>query len=102
MVSIDEELKVARQAQIAIEMLSTRPEAAIGILRNAKDVAGHGMIIILSGEELLNAARHKVAIALPDLINGPLTRESIDAAKGAIEAWVKLLEAQVGQIGTQG
>jgi len=104
MVRIDEELEVAEQAQMIIGTLSASSALNsndVATLRKATDVADHGMIIILSGEELLNAARHKVAIALSDLING-LKRESIDTAKGAIEAWVKLLEDQRGQIGTQG
>ena len=97
MVRIDEELEVAEQAQMIIGTLSTSSALNsndVATLRKATDVADHGMIIILSGEELLNAARHKVGIALSDLINGPLTRESIDAAKRAIEAWVKFLKEQ--------
>jgi hypothetical protein len=94
-VSIDEELKAAKQAQTVISTLSISSALDPNIaatLRNAKDVATRA-ITTFSSEGPLNEARHTVGIALPDLIRGPSTQERIDNAKGAIDVWmVELLQ----------
>jgi hypothetical protein len=93
MVSIDEELEVAEQAQTA---LSTSAPV-VATLRYAKDIAIRA-ITTFPSEGPLNGARHKAGIALSDLIQtlkrGPLTQEKIVDAKGAIEDWMNLLKAQ--------
>jgi hypothetical protein len=93
MVSIDEELAVAEQARTT---LSTSAPA-VATLRHAKDIAIRA-ITTFPSEGPLNEARYKVGIALSDLIQtlkrGPLELEEIVDAKGAIDDWINLLQAQ--------
>jgi hypothetical protein len=89
MVTIDEELEAAKQAQTVISTLSASsvPDPNIvATLRKVKDVAVQA-ISIFPGEALLNDARDKVMHAVNDLIRGRLTQEKIDNAKGAIGVW---------------
>jgi hypothetical protein len=91
MVHINEELKGAKAAKAAIEALSmaTPKSAVLATLSKAKNAA----ILNLSSGGALNEARTYVGIALSNLIHGPLTPQSIDMAKRAIEAWIRGLEA---------
>jgi hypothetical protein len=89
MVTIDEELEAAKQAQAVISTLSTSaaPDRnSVAALRKVKDVAVQA-ISSFPSEALLNDARDKVMLAVYDLIRGPLTQEKIDNAKGAIGVW---------------
>src|SRR5262245_4667976 len=91
MVSINEELKAAKAAKAAINVLltTTTPKSAVSAtLRTANHVA----ILNLGIGGALNGARTNVGIALSNLMHGPPTRERIDKAKSAIEAWVRELE----------
>jgi len=98
-VSIEEELEAAKQAQTVISTLSiSAPNPNIvATLRNAKDKAARAMTSFPS-ERLLNEARHTIVNVLSDLIHaiehGPLRQEKIGKAKDAIEVWKNLLEAQ--------
>jgi hypothetical protein len=89
--SIDEELKAAKAAKAAIDVLSTtEPKpGTLAIIRNANHIA----IENLSSDGALNEARWKVGIALSDLTPGPRTRENINEAKRAVKDWIKQLRA---------
>ena len=97
MVSIDEELEVARAAQAAINTLSvSAPNPYIvATLRKAKLTAAP--IANFSSAAPLIRVRDKVVNALSDLIRalegGHLTQKKIDKAKGVIKEWMKLLKA---------
>jgi hypothetical protein len=94
MVTIDEELEAAKQAQGVISKLSTSSvlnSNDVATLRNTYDVARKAMTTFPS-EEPLNEARHTVGIELPNLIRGPLTQAKIDSAKGATDVWMELLQ----------
>jgi hypothetical protein len=89
MVTIDEELEAAKQAQSVISTLSISsiPDPnTVAALRKIKDVAVQA-ISIFPSQDLLNDARDKVMHAVNDLIRGQLTQEKIDNAKGAIGVW---------------
>jgi hypothetical protein len=89
MVTIDEELEAAKQAQSVISTLSissTPDPNTVAALRKIKDVAVQA-ISIFPSQDLLNDARDKVMHAVNDLIRGQLTQEKIDNAKGAIGVW---------------
>ena len=93
MASIDEELEAAEQAHKALS--TSAPDVVT--LRNVKDIAIRS-ITTFPSEGPLNEARYKVGIALSDLIQtlkrGPLELEEIVDAKGAIDDWINLLQAQ--------
>ena len=97
MVGIDEELSFANLAKTAIEALSTtEPNPSIvETLRRARDVAASAMTFL--GEGPLNDERDKIGITFSILIravgDSSLTREKIEDARGAVEDWMKLLEA---------
>jgi hypothetical protein len=89
MVTIDEELEAAKQAQTVTSTLSisSAPDPnSVVALRKVKDVAAQA-ISIFPNEAPLNDARNKVVHAVFDLIRGQLTQEKIDNAKGAIGVW---------------
>jgi hypothetical protein len=91
-VKILEELKAAKAAKAAINALSTSTKSAVvATLRKANHVA----VLNLSSGGALNETRGNVGIALSNLIDerGPPTPERIDKAKGAIDTWIKELEA---------
>jgi len=81
MVSVKEELELARAAKGAIKVLlaATSKPTALATLKNAYRAA----VINLSGEGLLNEARGIVGIA---------TDEKINKAKSAIDTWINNLE----------
>ena len=90
MVSINEELDVAKAAKAAIKALltATSKPAVLATLKKANRAA----ILNLSSGGALNEARGKVGIALSNIMHGLPTKEKIDEAKSAIDAWIKELE----------
>jgi hypothetical protein len=94
MVSIDEELGVAKALKATINTLSiTTPKTAIlATLRKAN----HTAILNLGRGGALNAARIDVGIAISNLIDGSPTPERIEKTRAAVDAWIKELEAAKG------
>lgn len=90
MVSINEEMKAAKAARAAIHATSTSPKSAVLATLNK---ANHAAILNLSNGGVLNQARTNVGIALSSVLHSLPTQEKIDRAKGAIEAWIRELEA---------
>ena len=71
MVSINEELKAAKAAKAAINvLLTTTPKSAVVATLNK---ANHAAILNLSSGGPLNEARGNVGIALSNLLHGPPT-----------------------------
>ena len=91
MVNTNQELKAAKAAKAAINVLltATPKSAVLGTLNKAK----HAAVLNLGGEGTLNNARGKVGIALSSVMHSLPTQEKIDKAKSAIEAWIMELEA---------
>jgi hypothetical protein len=92
MTSINKELEAAKAALNAL--LTITPKSAItATLRQANTVA----ILNFSGQrgaaDALNEARKNVGVALSTLFDRPLKQEKIDKAKGAVDEWIKELEA---------
>ena len=85
MVSIEEELALARLAKAAIEGKLTK--GAIEVLRKAY-LTATGQ----SDYSSLRDARHNVGVALPLVAGGQPNQEQIDKAKSAINAWIRALE----------
>jgi len=92
-VSINEELEVAKAAKAAIKALltATSKPAVLATLKKANRAA----ILNLSSGGALNEARGKVGIALSSIMHGLPTKEKIDEAKSAIDAWIKELEGSL-------
>jgi len=90
MVSINQELEVAKAAEAAMKALltATPKSELLATLKNAYRVA----VLNLSSGGTLNEARGIVGIALTNMMHGLPTEEKIDKAKSAIEAWIKELE----------
>ena len=95
MATIEEELKLARQAKAVIERKS-RTET-IEVLRKANQMATAQMTTF-SSEGPLNDARHKLGLTLPPVIRaleqGQPSQDKIDKAKSAIEDWMRLLKSR--------
>jgi hypothetical protein len=93
MVSINEELEVAKAAKAAIKALltATSKPAVLATLKKANRAA----ILNLSSGGALNEARGKVRIALSNIMYGPPTKEKIDEVRSAIDAWIKELEGSL-------
>jgi dihydroxyacetone kinase-like predicted kinase len=91
MVHINEELKAAKAAKAAIDVLltATPKSTVLGALKKAKYAA----VLNLSSGGALNEARGNVGIALSNVIHGMPTEEKIDKAKVAIDVWMRELEA---------
>ena len=70
--------------------MSATPKSEV---RATLDKARRDAILNLSSGGTLNAARANVGIALSNLFHGLPTREKIEKAVSAIEAWIKELEA---------
>ena len=89
MVSIDDELRAAKAAKAAINVLltATPKSAVVATLKKAKHIA----VLNLAGGGALNGARGNVGIALSNLFHGPPTPEKIEKAKGAVEEWINQL-----------
>jgi hypothetical protein len=90
MVSIKEEIEVAKAAKAAIQALltATSKPAALATIKDAYRAA----VLNLSTEGVLNEARSKAGIALSNVMHRLPTKEKIDKAKSAIDAWIKELE----------
>ena len=90
MVSINEELELAKSAKAAIKALltATSKQAAVATLKDAYRAA----VLNFSGEGLLNEARGIVGIALSNVMHGVPTEEKINKAKSAIDTWINNLE----------
>jgi hypothetical protein len=85
MVSIEEELALAKQAKAAIEGKLTTE--AIEVLRKA--------YLTATGQpdfSSLRDVRHNVGVALPPVTVGQPNQEKIDKAKAAVGAWIRALE----------
>src|SRR5215471_8814506 len=93
MVSINEELEVAKAANTAIKALlaATSKPAALAMLRNAYRAA----VLNLSRGGALNEARGKVGIAISNIMHGLPTKEKIDEVKSAIDIWIAELEGSL-------
>ena len=90
MTSIKEEVEVAKAAKAAIEavLVATSKSAALATIKDAYRAA----VLNLSSGGVLNEARSKAGIALSNIMHRSPTKERIDEAKSAIEAWIKELE----------
>jgi len=94
MATLEEELKLAKQAKVVIERKS-RTET-VEVLRKANQMAAAQMTTF-SSEGPLNDARHKLGLALPvirALEEGQPSQDKIDNAKSAIEDWMRLLKSR--------
>jgi hypothetical protein len=90
MVTINEELELAKSAKGAIKALltATSKQAALAMLKDAYRAA----VLNFSGEGLLNEARGIVGITLSNVMHGVPTEEKINKAKTAIDTWINNLE----------
>jgi hypothetical protein len=88
MVTINEELELAKSAKGAIKALltATSKQAALAMLKDAYRAA----VLNFSGEGLLNEARGIVGITLSNVMHGVPTDEK--EAKSAIDTWINNLE----------
>jgi hypothetical protein len=93
MVSINDELEVAKAAKAAIKALltATSKSAVLATLKNAYRAA----VLNLSSGGALNEARGKVGVALSNITHGLPTKEKIDEVKSAIDAWITELEGSL-------
>jgi hypothetical protein len=93
MVSIKEELELAKAAKAASKALltATSKPAALATLKNAYRVA----VLNLSSGGALNAARAKVGIALSNVMHGMPTKEKIEEVTSAIDVWIRELEGSL-------
>ena len=88
MVSIEEELALAKQAKAAIEGKLTTE--AIEVLRKA--------YLTATGQpdfSSLRDVRHNVGVALPPVTGGQPNQEEIEEVKSAIDAWIEALEGSL-------
>ena len=90
MVSIKEEVQVAKAAKAAIKALLTA-KSKPAVLATLKK-ANHAAVLNLSSGGVLNEARGKVGIALSNIMHRSPTKERIDEAKSAVDVWIKELE----------
>jgi hypothetical protein len=92
MVSVDEELKAAKAAKAAINVLltPTPKSCVVATLRKAN----HALILNLSSGGALNEARANAGIALSSLLHSQRTPEKIEKAKGAVDEWIKGLASK--------
>ena len=91
MVSIKEELELAKAAQAAVKALLTATSKQAVLATTLKD-AYRAAVLNLSGEGLLNEARSIVGIALSNIMHGAPTEEKINKANSAIDTWINNLE----------
>ena len=94
MATIEEELKVAKQAKAAIEGMLT--EETIRVLRTTSRMATEQMTTMSSAGPL-NDARYKLGLTLlavtGALEQGQPSEDELKNAKSAIDVWMKELEA---------
>jgi len=90
MASVDEELKTAKETAAAIMLLAPSmhraSDATIDILRKASLTATRA-IQGFSSQQPLNATRGEAATALSGLCGVTVTRDMIDRATRAVDAW---------------
>ena len=93
MVSINEELEVAKAAKAAIKALltATSKPAVLATLKNAYRAA----VLNFSSGGALNEARGKVGRALSNIRHGLPTKEKIDEVTSAIDVWITELEGSL-------
>jgi hypothetical protein len=89
MVSIEEELALAKQAKAAIEGKLTTE--AIEVPRKAYRMAAMQPAFASA----LRDARHNVGLALPPVTGGQPNQEEIEEVKSAIDAWIEALEGSL-------
>jgi hypothetical protein len=85
---VNEELKAAKAAKAAINVLLARKSEGLTTLKHAYRVA----VLNLESGGLLNEARGIVGIAISNLMHGMPTEEKINKAKSAIDTWIANLE----------
>ena len=90
MVSINEELELAKAAKGAVKALltATSKSAVLATLKNAYRAA----VLNLSSGGGLNVARAKVGIALSNIMHGLPTKEKINEVTSTIDGWIMELE----------
>ena len=103
MARIDKEWNAAADAEMAIRKLSPlipspNIKAIVKVLRTACRIAIGGKVgSDDSTDGPINGARDEIGFALASLIceleNGPITRESIDRARRAVQDWKYKLAA---------
>ena len=93
MVSINEELELAKAAKGAVKALLT-PTSKPAVLATLKD-AYRAAVLNLSSGGGLNAARAKVGIALSNIMHGLPTKEKINEVTSAIDVWITELEGSL-------
>ena len=103
MARIDKEWNAAADAEMAIRKLSPlipspNTKTTVKVLRTACRLAIGGKVgSDDSSDGPINGARDEIGFALASLIceleNGPITRESIDRAKRAVQDWKYKLAA---------
>ena len=93
MVSINEELELAKAAKGAVKALltATSKPAVLATLKDAYRAA----VLNLSSGGGLNAARAKVGIALSNIMHGMPTKEKINEVTSAIDVWITELEGSL-------
>jgi hypothetical protein len=98
MTSIDDERNAAKEAEAIIRSLSPSTPCdreTVNKLRGANRLAIEAMKGNFSSQTALNDARNDVGLKLPPLCKaldkGPAPRETIEAAKRAIEAWLSAI-----------
>jgi hypothetical protein len=95
MVSIVEERKACAEAQAVIRSLvpsTPCTEAQKEILRAASHIATVAMQPHLSSQVTLNEMRHDAIMALNVLCGAPLTHNTIETAKRAVDEWLVRLD----------
>jgi hypothetical protein len=93
MVSINEELELAKAAKGAVKALltATSKPAVLATLKDAYRAA----VLNLSSGGGLNAARAKVGIALSNITHGLPTKEKINEVTSTIDVWITELEGSL-------
>jgi hypothetical protein len=93
MVSINEELELAKAAKGAVKALltATYKPAVLATLKDAYRAA----VLNLSSGGGLNAARAKVGIALSNIMHGMPTKEKFNEVTSAIDVWITELESSL-------
>jgi hypothetical protein len=96
-----EELTAAEEAKKIIDGLSVSSSdnpTVLATLRKAYDLARRATTPTSSSAGALNEVRHEVGLALSDLTSSlqarTLTQEKIDAAKAAVNVWIKFLKGR--------
>ena len=95
MTSIDDERKAAREAKAVVSLLvpSTLPtKAQREHLHKAARVATEATMPRYTSQAALDDTRREADKALRGLLGDALTRDMIENARGAIEAWLKALD----------